>query len=88
MCSSDLDVPVRLESHQDCVVASAALPEVLAGIEGSCAAALLGDLHTYAGTPAVALAAAEVMLARQGGMLRCEGAQVRTRLPVLGRSRE
>lgn len=82
------EVVVRLDAQPGFVVASAALPEALAGIEGSGAAALLGDLHTYAGTTAVALAAAEVVLARQGGMLRCEGAQVRMWLPVLGRSPE
>lgn len=82
------DAEVWLESQPGFVVASTALPEALASIEGSSAAALLGDLHTYAGTPAVALAAAEVVLARQGGWLRCEGAQVRMWLPVLGRSPE
>lgn len=81
-------VAVRLESQPGFIVASASLPEALAGIEGSGAAALLGDLHTYAGTSAVALATADVVLARQGGMVRCEGAQVRMWLPVLVRSPE
>jgi hypothetical protein len=82
------DVEVRVEEQPGFAVVSAALPEAVAAVEGSAVAALLGDLHTYAGTPAVALAAAEVVLARQGGMVRCEGAQARMWLPVLGRSPE
>lgn len=83
-----LAVPIRIDAQPGFVVVSAALPEALAEVEGSCVAALLRDLHRYAGTAAVDLSAAEVVLARQGGMLRCDDAQVRMWLPVLDRSSE
>ena len=76
------DVEVRLETQPESVVVSVALPEAIAGTEGSCVAALLGDLHVYAGTEVAALAVAEVVLARQGATLRCEDGCVRLWLPL------
>lgn len=76
------DAEVLVAPDHQGVLLSAALPDSIAGVEGSCVVALLGDLHTYAGTPVVALAVAEVVLARQGATLRCEGAQVHMRLPL------
>lgn len=76
------DVEVRLEMQPESVIVSVALPEGIVGTEGSCVAALLGDLHVYAGTPVAAFAVAEVVLARQGAMLRCEDGCVRLWLPL------
>lgn len=75
---------VRLETVPGAVILSATLPEEVAAVDGSCVAALLGDLHQYAGTSIAALAAAEVVLARQGGALRCEAGRLQLRLPVSG----
>src|SRR5690606_10255217 len=43
---------------------------------------LVGSLHTHAGTPVEALAAAQVLLERQGGAVECGPARLIVRLPL------
>ena len=80
------DAGVRVEVQPGVALVSVSLPESLAAVEGSAVAALLGDLHTFAGTPVVALAVAEVVLARQGGVLLCKDGEVQMWLSLLDRS--
>lgn len=51
-------------------------------VDGTPLEALLGSLHTYAGTPVEPLAALQVLLERQGGGLAIEGRWASVRLPL------
>lgn len=51
-------------------------------VDGAPLEALLGSLHTYAGTPVEPLAALQVLLERQGGGLAIEGRRASVRLPL------
>ena len=74
---------LRLDVRDDSVAISAALPEAIVELDGSCVAALLGSLTQYADTPVAKLAACEVLLTRQGGALRCGGGRLWLQIPAV-----
>jgi hypothetical protein len=81
----DATMPVELTAavrDRGTVELSAGLPAEFEAVERPPLEMLLGSLQEYAATPIAALAAAQVLLERQGGGLRCERGRVVLSLPL------
>lgn len=78
-----VEIHVRLEGG----FAVLSCPEVAPGLDDEPLAALAGSLQTYAGGPVQTLAAAQVILERLGGSVRCTGGRTVFSLPLAGPTR-
>lgn len=83
--SGDQPVEVRVRLEGDFVVLECASPAGAAEEGGSPLEMLVGSLHHHAGTPVEQAAAAQVMLERQGAVVRCVADRLVVHLPRAGK---